>query len=230
MWKSIPIPFSGDSAKHTPQNAKLLFQNEFVKSKEIALVEASHNFYSCKLCGDPVCKECITIFNDMKVCRICADRLENKEYDINQIVIQKETKVNSLINIFDRFNLTVIPNLHYFYDDESEKRALFIEDHAKTFLISFEEDMECMDLNKETNDNLTTIKSEYRSREKYLHQMRIDIPHQENMGSFAFFHMEIKDLDGNIIFIPGQMTACSKYEWSKNVEPVLKLLLENITI
>ncbi len=230
VWKSVPIPFSENLAKHASQNTKLIFQNDFVKAKEIALVEAAENFYSCKLCGTPVCADCIISFSDMKVCKICADRLVNKQDGINQTSNEQETKDRNLIKIFDRFNLSIIPSLHYFYDDESEKRALFIEDHGKTFLISFEENMECMDLNHNSTKNLPSIKSEYRSGEKYLHQSRIDFNFQESIRSFAFFHMELKDINGNSVFLPGQMTACSAYEWSNRVEPILKILLDNITV
>lgn len=229
VWKSLPIPFSGASVKHTSQNTKLLFQNEFVQTKEIALIEATKHFHSCKLCGAPTCDDCIVSLSDMKVCKICADRLENKQDGINKTDNEKEAKNNNLIKIFDRFNLSVIPSLHYFYD-ESEKRALFIEDHAKTFLISFEENMECMDLNQDNADNLPKVKSEYRNGEKYLHQSRIDSIYRKNISSYAFFHMELKDVNGNTIYLPGQMTASASYKWSKNVEPVLKMLLDNIII
>lgn len=230
IWKSSPMPFNGDSVKHTSQNPQLLFQNEFVKAKEIALVEAETNFHSCRLCGAPICAKCIISLNDMKICKICADRLENNQNGSNITENKKDARDNKYIKIFDRFTLSDIPGLQYTYDNESEKRSLFIEDNAKTFLISFEENMKCMDLNKDTNNNLTKIKLEYHSGDKYLHQSRIDVVNRKNIGAFAFFHMEFKDNNGNKLLLPGQMTACATYEWSKNVEPVLKMLLDNITI
>lgn len=138
-------------------------------------------------------------------------------------VIQQPSKT---INLFDRYRLILPPRLNYHQDGLPGKRVLFITDCNKSFDISFEEDMECMDLTAGELDREQTTCFEYRSGDQYIHQRRID----RRSISFAFFHIELKDSKGKTVYLPGQMIAEQNYMWSEDVEPILIKLLDGISI
>ena len=98
-------------------------------------------------------------------------------------------------------------------------------------MISFEENMECMDLTGASCDCvIKRIESEHQSNGRYIHQLRTDSQKRPGAGNYAFFHMKIPDEDGTIHILPGQMTAKAGYQWSEGVEPVLMKLLEGINL
>jgi hypothetical protein len=99
-------------------------------------------------------------------------------------------------------------------------------DCEESFDISFEEDMECMDLTAGGLDRERTVCFEYRSGDQYIHQRRID----RRSASFAFFYIELKDSKGKTVCLPGQMIADQNYMWSEDVEPILIKLLDGISI
>ena len=138
-------------------------------------------------------------------------------------VVRQDEKT---INLFDRYRLILPPGLKYYQDGLPGKRVLFVTDCEESFDISFEEDMEYMDLTAGGLDRERTVCFEYRSGDQYIHQRRID----RRSTSFAFFHIELKDSKGKMMFLPGQMIANQNYLWSEDVEPILIKLLDGISV
>lgn len=130
------------------------------------------------------------------------------------------------VNLFDKYRILLPPGLKHHQDGLPTKRVLFITDCDESFVISFEEDMECMDLTAGGLDREQTTCFEHRSGDQYIHQRRI---YRRNT-SFAFFHIELKDSRGDTVYQPGQMIANQNYLWSENVEPILIKLLDGISI
>jgi len=90
--------------------------------------------------------------------------------------------------------------------------------------------MKCMDVNAPERTTIQYISSEYRSGDRYIHQLRTDPESRPGAGNYAFFHMKIPDENGEIHILPGQMTAKVDYQWSDEVEPILKALLMGIAV
>ena len=90
--------------------------------------------------------------------------------------------------------------------------------------------MECMDVNVPERTTMQYISSEHRSGDRYIHQLRTDPESRPGAGNYAFFHMKIPDENGEIHILPGQMTAKVDYQWSDEVEPILKALLMGIAV
>lgn len=89
------------------------------------------------------------------------------------------------INLFDRYRLILPPALKHHQDGLPGKRVLFITDCEESFDISFEEDMECMDLTAGGLDRERTVCFEHRSGDQYIHQRRID-RRSTNCSSYCF--------------------------------------------
>ena len=87
-----------------------------------------------------------------------------------------------------------------------------------------------MDDNAPERTTMQYISSEYRSGDRYIHQLRTDPATRPGAGNYAFFHMKIPDENGEIHILPGQMTAKVDYQWSDEVEPILKALLMGIAV
>ena len=138
-------------------------------------------------------------------------------------VIRQSSKT---INLFDRYRLILPPGLKYHQDGPLGKRVLFITDCDESFIISFEEDMECIDLTAGGLGREQTTCLENRCGNRYIHQRRID----RCRTSFAFFYIELKDSKGKAVCLPGQMTANQNYMWSEEVEPILIKLLDSISL
>lgn len=135
------------------------------------------------------------------------------------------------ISVFDRYSLVIPPELKHHMEGSPPKRVVFIMDAEEHFLISFEENMECMDLTRASCDSvIKRIESEHQSKDRYIHQLRTDPITRPGAGNYSFFHMKIPDEDGAIHILPGQMTAKVGYQWSEGVEPVLMKLLEGIAV
>ena len=93
------------------------------------------------------------------------------------------------------------------------------------FLISFEENMACMDLTGASRDSVSKrIESEHQSKDRYIHQLRTDPATRPGIGNYAFFHMEMPDETGELHILP-----CG-YAWSDGVEPVLIDLMNGLTV
>lgn len=135
-----------------------------------------------------------------------------------------EQEPNKTINLFDMYQLFFPPGLKYHQDGLPGHRVLFISDEKETFTISFEEDMEMMDLRSDTGGD-SPVRHQCCKDGKYLHLKR-------NSGGrvvCVFFHFELQANNGGILYLPGQMVVFSDYEWSDGVEPVLMELLEGIS-
>ena len=85
-------------------------------------------------------------------------------------------------------------------------------------------------LPSETDRAKDFISSECWIDDRYIHQLRTDPATRPGAGNFAFFHMKILDENGEIHILPGQMTAKVDYQWSDEVEPILKALLTGIAV
>ena len=120
---------------------------------------------------------------------------------------------------FDSLRFPIVPRLNYWMDGWPGKRTLFIEDEEETMLISFEEDMRCLDL----LDLDKCSCAEYRQGRSYLHLKRAP-------RGCAYFHMEIPDETGELWHLSGQMIVSEKYVWAKGVEPILIEILNGITL
>ena len=135
------------------------------------------------------------------------------------------------ISVFDWYSLVIPPELKRHMDGPPGKRVVFIMDAEEHFLISFEENMECMDLTGASCDSvIKRIESEHQGNDRYIHQLRTDPITRPGAGNYAFFHIELEDDDGSTLYLLGQMTAKAGYQWSEGVEPVLMKLLEGINL
>ena len=134
-------------------------------------------------------------------------------------------KQSKTISLFDKYSLVIPPELDCYEDGPHGRRVVFLSDPEKTFTISFEEDMEMMDMRSDTTEN-PPVRYECRKDGKYLHLKR-------NSGDkviCAFFHFELQADNGGILSLPGQMVVFSDYRWSDGVEPVLMKLLEGMSV
>ena len=131
-----------------------------------------------------------------------------------------------VIRLFDRYILTIPAQMNCHEDGISGRRVLFLSDAQESFNVSFEEDMELMNMLPGLWENVPSVTYEYRKGNTYIHQRR------KNSGRAvcAFFHIELRDPDGRILFLPGQMVVDSSYKWSDGIEPVLMGLMDGITV
>lgn len=132
--------------------------------------------------------------------------------------------------IFDGFLFPRFPSLFCSADGMPGRRSMFIICESEGYKISFEEGMKCMDVNAPERTTIQYISSEHRSGDRYIHQLRTDPESRPGAGNYAFFHMKVPDEDGEIHILPGQMTAKVDYQWSDEVEPILKALLMGIAV
>lgn len=137
---------------------------------------------------------------------------------------------NEAICLFDTYNLLIPPKLRCHADGAPGSRVLVITDREESFIVSFEEGMQMMDMVSNHIGDEMTVSYQCCKDGKYIHQRRVDQKSGESMGSYAFFHIELEDDDGKTMYIPGQMTAKSGYSWRDGVEPILMSLMEGITV
>ena len=134
------------------------------------------------------------------------------------------------IGLFDKYSLVIPPELKWWPDGLPGKRVLFITDPQEIFTISFEEGMRLMDTVPDPPDVTPTLSFQCSKDGKLIHQIRSDPSKREGIGNYAFFHIELEDDDGSTLYLPGQMTAKVDYQWSDEVEPILKALLMGIAV
>ena len=125
--------------------------------------------------------------------------------------------------LFDRFRLVIPANLKYHLDGLPGKRALFISNEQESFIVSFEEGMQMMDMLPLNNMEPSC---QCCKNGKYIHQRSIT----NEVGSCAFFHIELEDDTGRTVYLPGQMTAEPHYLWAEDIEPVLLELMEGLSL
>lgn len=134
------------------------------------------------------------------------------------------------ICLFDKYSLVIPPGLKWWPDGLPGKRVLFITDPQEIFTISFEEGMRLMDTVPDPPDVTPTLSFQCSKDGKRIHQIRSDAQKRKGIGNYAFFHIELEDDDGSTLYLPGQMTAKVDYQWSDEVEPILKALLMGIAV
>lgn len=125
------------------------------------------------------------------------------------------------LSLFDRFSLVIPTELKCHQDGSDGRRVLFLTNRTRSFVISFEEGMQLLDM-LPTQSN--TLCFQCCKDGKYLH-LRRDVT-----DNHAFFHLELENAEGGTVYLPGQMTVSTGYQWSDGIEPILLELLEGITL
>lgn len=128
------------------------------------------------------------------------------------------------VRLFDQYSLVIPRSLKYYEDGPVGKRVMFITDRKETFTVSFEEGMQLMDMCPDTENSLSGVSFQERRDDKYIHIRRGD------SGAYIFFHMELKNEDGDTQYLPGQMMVTPDYKWAHGIEPVLMELLEGLQV
>ena len=131
--------------------------------------------------------------------------------------------MSGIRNLFDWYTIATVPFYCYNFDGPVGRRVLFIESKDKSFTVSFEEGMDCLDLR--IRQDSACDEAEYHSGPCYIHQLRTS-----PSKSFAFFHFEYLDEKGEKLILPGQLFAREGYTWSEHeVEPILVELMNSIS-
>ena len=130
------------------------------------------------------------------------------------------------IRLFDKYTLAISEKLNCHEDGIPGRRVVFLSDSQESFLVSFEEDMKLMDMLPGLWENDLTVTYEYRKGNTYIHQRRKN----SDSAVCAFFHFELQDPDGTILYLPGQLVADASYKWSEGIEPVLLELMDGLTV
>lgn len=227
VYKSTPIRYAASNKAQALSISKSelsLQQEKYSKAFDIANEEASKLFKSCKLCESTVCNDCVVWLADSFVCKQCKKSL------ITEVYNGSDTNELPRCIVFNRFVVPIFQNMNYFFDGERGKRIAFLEDKAKSFLISFEESMKCIDLSPESVYKEADSRHEYRNGSKYLHQRRMLQSNGNCSKGFIFFHMEFTDENGDRAILPGQMNVLDGYPQTDGVEPILKELLNSIEL
>ncbi|MBP3413543.1 MAG: hypothetical protein J6K89_09820 [Oscillospiraceae bacterium] len=131
------------------------------------------------------------------------------------------------ISIFDICELVIPQGLIYHSDGQPGQRVCFLSDDKESFVISFEEGMEPIDLRWTVQLAESPLYSAQICKDgKYIHMCR----YSNSKGTVAFFHMELMDGDSRKLCLPGQMISGADYRWSDGVEPILMELMDRLTI
>ena len=130
--------------------------------------------------------------------------------------------------MFNGFIFPLLPRLYYRADGRAGERILMINDEEETFLISFEQGIECLDLPRTSSAERPKIYSEYREDDRYLHQCKVLAKEGTDHRDIVYFHMELTDAVGAVHTCPGQMFQERKYRKEEGVEPILLRLLHKM--
>ena len=128
---------------------------------------------------------------------------------------------------FNGFIFPVLPRFSYKTDGRAGERVLFITDEEETCLISFEQGMHCLDLQKKACGRRTVYR-EYRQDGRYLHQRTVFAQDGTDFQDIVFFHMELTDENGQVHTCPGQMFLSPEKTAQEGVEPLLLQLLNGM--
>ena len=131
-----------------------------------------------------------------------------------------------VIRLFGKCTLAIPEKLNCHEDGIPGRRVVFLSDSQESFHVSFEEDMKLMDMLPGLWENDLTVTYEYRKGNTYIHQRRKN----SDRAVCAFFHLELQDSDGTILYLPGQLVADASYKWSEGIEPVLLELMDGLTV
>lgn len=134
-------------------------------------------------------------------------------------------KISQIISLFDRYCLCIPAGLTCHLDGQAGDRVAFITDPDETFTVSFEERMELMDMLPEREGGVSVCYQCCKNG-KFIHQRR----RSDGKNVCIFFHIELKDSDGNTYSLPGQMVVHTDYTWANGVEPLLMELLESVSL
>lgn len=129
------------------------------------------------------------------------------------------------VSLFDTYCLVIPKGLACSQDGKAGSRVAFITDPEETFVISFEEGMEMMDMIPEREGGYSVC-FHRRQNDKYIHERR----QLENKTVCSFFHFELKDPSGKVYCLPGQMVVHGDHVWANGVEPLLMELLDAVSL
>ena len=132
--------------------------------------------------------------------------------------------------MFDKYIISIESKLKWHSGGTEGQRSLFLADRGETFVITFEEGMECLDMKTRSSEQMSYIEFEHMTDGKYIHQIRDAVVNDRKGANTSFFHIELVDSKGEKVFLPGQITVAKGYEWTCGVEPVLLEILIGITL
>lgn len=132
--------------------------------------------------------------------------------------------------VFNGFQFPLLQDVTYFSDGLPGCKVMFLTGRDEIFTISFEEDMECMDLKLSDEKRYTSNHCEYQQNNKYLHQLKLVSNEDNKMHNFVYFRMEVTDEDGTVYTCPGQMFMGPAFKQSSGVEPILLELIDGLSI
>ena len=127
-----------------------------------------------------------------------------------------------MLTFFDKYHLTLPPQLQLHEETADGKQAIFLSDKRKSFLISFEEEMPLMDL--KPVEGVPSVCFQHCENGKYINVRRFV------SKNLAFFHIELETESGATLHLPGQMTVNDGYAWADGVEPILLTLMNSINV
>jgi len=128
------------------------------------------------------------------------------------------------INIFNRYSVVVPNGLKDCKGVNLNTETLSLTDEKQSFVIYFEDGMNLLDMNYETEESSPSVNIQCCKYGKYINMRR------KEKGDYGYFHFELDAEDGSVWYLPGKMTVAPGYEWSENIEPVLMELLRDIEI
>lgn len=224
-YRSTPIPITAVKKEEAqPSTDNGLHQEAYSHAFSVAGNEAEKLFKACHLCENTVCNQCAALIGNIYICKRCQKKL------ITEVYNSTAAGTPHTLIMFNRFVLPVFNNMDYYFDGEQGRRIAFIEDENKGFLISFEENMRCLDLSPESVYLSKDIRHEYKCGNRYIHQRRAVYDRNKKDKGFAFFHMEFTGDDGSQIILPGQINVAEGYAWADDVEPILIKFLTKIDL
>lgn len=130
------------------------------------------------------------------------------------------------VDVFDKYRFTLPPGLKWHRDGQAGSRVLFITDSKERFIVSFEEEMQTMNMPDDSSAETATVCFQHCRDGKYIHLKRNSV----GRISHAFFYIELQDDDGTRLHLSGQMVVTPDYQWSDGIEPVLMQLLEGVSL
>lgn len=149
--------------------------------------------------------------------------------------MENEKKTTQAINAtssytYNGFCFPLLPQMSYATDGEPGKSVLFITNIDETIIISIEEGMQCLDQVALVGSKKHSVESEYRTKNKYLHQLKVISVDEKMFNDLVYFRMEVTDKEGKTHICPGQMSLSPAWRQMKGAEPILKELFEGFDL
>lgn len=139
-------------------------------------------------------------------------------------------QLNNAVSLYDKFSLVIPPDLKHYTDGPIGRRVIFIMDEKEDMVVSFEEDMKCLDMLDCIRKDSRAIVSEYRTEDGYLHQVKNLFKDDKKLRDIVYFHMEVPDENGDTRICPGQVMIHPVLRQLDGAEPVLIELLKGLTV